>query len=104
MDILVTPSVWEEPAGLINLEALFMEKPLVATRVGGIPELVEDEVTGFLVPPADREALAQKIEFCILNWEKVTEMARTGARRIRERHTLEAMAEQVLLAYEEGAP
>ncbi|MFH0802986.1 MAG: glycosyltransferase family 4 protein [bacterium] len=101
MDVMVTPSVWDEPAGLINLEALFMEKPLVATRVGGIPELVEDEVTGFLVPPGDREALAQKIEFCIMNREKTIEMARNGARRVRERHTLEAMAGQVLLAYGE---
>lgn len=60
-DIVVVPSRWEEPLGLISLEAGACRKPVVATRVGGIPEVVEDGVSGFLVEPGDVEELAERV-------------------------------------------
>ncbi|MBU1225208.1 MAG: glycosyltransferase [Gammaproteobacteria bacterium] len=60
-DVIVVPSRWQEPLGLINLEAGACRKPVVATRVGGIPEVMEDGVNGFLVEPGDVGGLAARV-------------------------------------------
>ncbi len=57
-DIVCLASRWQEAFGLVLAEAMSCEKPVVATRVGGIPEVVDDGQTGFLVPPGDAPALA----------------------------------------------
>ena len=56
-DVFVLPSIYEA-FGIALLEAMAMEKPIVASRVGGIPEIVEDGISGLLVPPRDSGALA----------------------------------------------
>lgn len=60
-DIVVVPSRWQEPLGLINLEAGACRKPVVATRVGGIPEVIADGENGYLVEAGDVEALAERV-------------------------------------------
>ncbi|HEY5942163.1 MAG TPA: glycosyltransferase [Solirubrobacterales bacterium] len=55
---LVVPSVWEEPAGLVLVEGALAGVPLVASRVGGIPEIVRDPEEALLCPPGDTRALA----------------------------------------------
>lgn len=60
-DICVVPSVWDEAFGLAALEAMVRGKPVVATTVGGIPEIIRHGETGLLVPPADSEQLASVI-------------------------------------------
>ena len=57
-DCLVCPSVWAEAAGLVNLEGQAVGLPVIASRVGGIPEYVEEGQTGLLFPPGDDVALA----------------------------------------------
>jgi glycosyltransferase involved in cell wall biosynthesis len=57
-DCLTCPSLWAEAAGLVNVEALSAALPVVASRIGGIPEYVEDGRTGLLFPPGDHHALA----------------------------------------------
>ncbi|HEV8385528.1 MAG TPA: glycosyltransferase [Candidatus Acidoferrales bacterium] len=61
LDVFVLSSVTESFPNAI-LEAMVMGRPVVATRVGGVPELVEDEKTGFLVPPGDASAMAKRIQ------------------------------------------
>jgi len=61
-DIVVVPSRWEEPFGLILIEAGIGAKPVIATCVGGIPEVVRDGETGVLVKPDDEQALVSAIQ------------------------------------------
>lgn len=58
-DIVVVPSQWEEPFGLINIEAGACRKPVIATRVGGIPEVIKHGENGFLVEKDDLDSLAE---------------------------------------------
>jgi glycosyltransferase involved in cell wall biosynthesis len=60
-DIVVVPSRWQEPLGLINIEAGACRKPVVATRSGGIPEIITDGDNGYLVEIGDVEALCSKV-------------------------------------------
>ena len=61
LDVLVLPSYAHEGIPQIILQAQAMARPVVATTIGGIPEVVEDGVTGLLVAPRDADALAEKI-------------------------------------------
>jgi glycosyltransferase involved in cell wall biosynthesis len=58
----VVPSVWPEPFGLVAAEAMAAGKPVVASAVGGLAELVQDGVTGIHVPPGDASALRNALE------------------------------------------
>ena len=85
LDVFVFPSL-EEALGTAILEALAMEKPVVATRVGGIPEIVEDGRTGFLVPPEDPKALADKVIHLLRDRALGKEMGLRGRRFVESHH------------------
>lgn len=61
-DVIVVPSRWAEPFGLVLIEAAAAGKPVVATRVGGIPEVVVDGESGFLVETGDVPAMADRVQ------------------------------------------
>ncbi len=71
-----------------TIEALLMERPTVATRVGGMPEAVRHEETGLLVPPADADALAAAIERLLSDRDEAQRLARAGRSLMLERFTL----------------
>ncbi len=75
-DVAVQCSLTENLGGTI--EALLMERPVVATRVGGMPESVRDGETGLLVPPSDPVALAAAILLLLENRGRAAELARAG--------------------------
>ncbi|MCX6340253.1 MAG: glycosyltransferase family 4 protein [Candidatus Aureabacteria bacterium] len=60
-DICVVPSVWREPFGIAAVEAMAAGKPVVASRVGGLEDIIEDGVTGFLVEPGNVRALTERL-------------------------------------------
>lgn len=78
LDLVLVPSRLE-PFGLVALEAALAGKPIVATRVGGLPEIVQDGVTGILVDPGNPVALASAIESLIASPERAHALGREAA-------------------------
>ena len=90
MDIYVLPSLWEGlPLGLI--EAMLAERPVVATRVGGVPELIIDGFNGRLVPPASSLELSCAIIELLRNEKKRREFGRNAQNHAKDAFSLEAM-------------
>ncbi|TKJ30486.1 hypothetical protein CEE39_08195 [bacterium (candidate division B38) B3_B38] len=83
-DIAVVPSVWEEPFGMVAVEAMACGLPVVASRVGGLQEIVEEGATGFLVEPMDYQTMADRLE-TLCRSEKLREsMGKAGRKRAEE--------------------
>lgn len=97
-DVFVMSSV-TEGLGTSLLDAMACERPIVATRAGGIPEIVEDEVTGLLVPPRDPRALADAIVRAINDEPLRRRLAQAALARVRERFTVERMVAQTAEIY-----
>jgi N-acetyl-alpha-D-glucosaminyl L-malate synthase BshA len=81
------------------LEAMCFACPSVSTRVGGIPEVVEDGASGFLVPPGDASALARKVEFLIQNPAQRAAMGRAAQAVARDKFSTEAIVPQYEALY-----
>jgi glycosyltransferase involved in cell wall biosynthesis len=94
MDVIVIPSQWDEAFPFVALEAMSLGLPIVASRVGGLPEAVEDRVTGLLVPKDDPSALRAALKSLASDSGLRLEMGRAARERYRERFTLEAMLER----------
>lgn len=101
-DVAVQCSLTENLGGTI--EALLMERPVVATRVGGMPESVRDGETGLLVPPADPEALAKAIEWMLEHRDEAAAFGRAGRRLMLERFTSARTADDVANVYRRLVP
>ena len=93
LDVFVLPSL-HEGLGVAVLEAMAAGKPVVASRVGGIPELVEAQVTGLLVSPGDPRALAQAVGRLLSERDLAREMGAKGSERVRRHFTMERMAKR----------
>jgi glycosyltransferase involved in cell wall biosynthesis len=100
-DVLVLASV-AEAFGLVLAEALYLGTPVVATRVGGIPEIVRDEVDGILVPPAEPAALARALLRLLLEPALRERLAGAGRRRIEEEFSFPQLAKRYEALYEEA--
>lgn len=100
-DIVVVPSRWQEPLGLINLEAGACRKPVVATNVGGIPEVIDDGVNGFLVEPGDVVGLAQRVGQLIADPAMRSRLGEAGRTRVEQFFTSQPIREfeKLLLSF-----
>ena len=81
--IVLMPSRWEG-FGLVALEAGLMARPVIATCVGGLPEVVAHEETGFLVQSENSRALAEAIVFLLTHPRQAAQMGRAGRRRAQD--------------------
>jgi glycosyltransferase involved in cell wall biosynthesis len=98
-DICCQASRWQEAFGLVIAEAMAFAKPVCATRVGGIPEIVEDGGTGFLVDRGDTAALAARFVQLARDSELRRRLGLAGARRVEEKFDLRRNAEELLKIY-----
>jgi len=90
MDVFVLPSLMEG-FGIVLLEAMALGKCVVATRVGGIPEIVEHEKTGLLVTPGNVEELMQALLTCITDPSKRCRMGQAAKERVEQQFSVEHM-------------
>jgi glycosyltransferase involved in cell wall biosynthesis len=98
MDIFVLPSR-NEGMGRALVEAMTAARPVVATRVGGVPAIVEDGITGLLVPPEDADALARALRRLLIRPDLARELGQAAARSIGERFGAAAMTQAVEAVY-----
>jgi glycosyltransferase involved in cell wall biosynthesis len=100
LDIAVLPSL-REAQGISILEAMARRVPVVASAVGGIPEVVADGVSGLLIPPADPAALAAALSRLAASPALRARMGEAGYRIVAERFSMEAHVRQVEALYDE---
>jgi alpha-maltose-1-phosphate synthase len=96
--VFACPSIYE-PFGLINLEAMACGTPVVASRVGGIPEVVVDGETGWLVPPGEPAALAEALRGALADPARAKRMGEAGRRRVEAHFSWDRIAERTLAVY-----
>jgi len=98
-DIIVHASVKPDPLPTVIIEAMSANKPAVATNVGGVPELVVDNETGFLVPPADSEQLAQAISKLLDDPEMANKFGINAETVIKKRFNIKDNLAKLLKVY-----
>jgi glycosyltransferase involved in cell wall biosynthesis len=91
--LALVPSTWGEPCPTVVMEAMASGKPVVGTMTGGIPELVEDGVTGMLVPPGDSRALALAIATLLGQPDLAARLGVAGRERVRRFQASTVVAE-----------
>ncbi|HEX7951129.1 MAG TPA: glycosyltransferase [Candidatus Limnocylindrales bacterium] len=101
LDVAVLPS-YREAQGLSILEAMALSRPVVASAVGGIPEVIEDGRSGLLVPPHDRDALARAITRLLLDHPYADLLGRAGRELAHERFCAELMVRAIESIYDES--
>jgi len=100
IDLLVVPSRWEG-FGLVALEAMAMGKPVVASNVSALPEIVVPGQTGLLVPHGDAEELAEALGSILTDPKRAAEMGRAGRERVLKEFPVERMAKRMSGLYKQ---
>ena len=102
-DIFAMPSL-DEGLPIAALEAMAEGLPVVATSVGGLPELIEDGRTGYLVPPSDVAALTKCLRFLIVDPKRRQAMGAAGQQRAREHFSVGRMVAEIAAIYDSLVP
>ena len=99
-DVAVLPSFFEG-MGRVILEAMAMEKPIVASRVGGIPDLIDQGINGLLVRPGDARELADALERVLSDNGLAKRLGREGRKRIKDQFSADVMVRSIEKLYRE---
>jgi glycosyltransferase involved in cell wall biosynthesis len=102
LDLVVVPSIDREGFGLTALEAMDAALPVVASRVGGLPEIIDDGVSGLLVQPSDPDALAVAIASILERVDLGRRLGLAGRRQVERSFRGEAMARRLSEIYQEA--
>ena len=98
-DVVVTPSTYADPFNLGNIEAMSTARPVVASSLGGGPEIVVDGETGYLVNPADSETFAARLGALLKDSALRKRFGLSGRNRVEERFTLARQANLTMESY-----
>lgn len=98
-DVVVTPSIYPDPFNLINIEAMAAGKSVVGTCFGGTPEIVQDNISGYIVNPFNVKLLAEKIVIILRDESLAALLGKRGREIVEKKFNLEKMLEDVLSYY-----
>ena len=106
VDILLVPSVTaqdgdQEGTPAVLMEALAQGIPVISTYHSGIPELVQDGISGFLVPERDTNALAEKIIYLLEHQEIWAEMGKAGRKYVEENFDTNKLNDRLIKIYQQ---
>jgi alpha-maltose-1-phosphate synthase len=100
-DVIIYPSMFEEPFGLAMLEAMASAKPIIVTSVGGMPEIIHDDINGYVVPRRNHVLLAEKIIKLLKDDELRIKLGRTGRQQVEGLYTKEIYAKKIAKVFED---
>jgi glycosyltransferase involved in cell wall biosynthesis len=98
--ILAVPSLWFEPFGLVVVEAMALGVPVVASRIGGLPYVVDDGVTGLLFEPGSPEGLVKDVRRLWEDPQLCDRMGRAGRQKVMREYSEEAYYQNLMVAYQ----
>jgi len=98
---VAVPSRWPEPFGIVGIEAMAHRRPVVAFRVGGIPDWLADGETGFMVPPHDAGAFGERLQWLLTHPVEAAHMGAAGRARAEQLFDAKAHLSKLLPIYEE---
>lgn len=98
LDVFVLPSL-KEGLPMALLEAMAAKVPVIATNVGAVPKLIEDGVSGILIPPKDSQAISNAIMEVLSDEQRALNMAQKGFERVRDNYSSATMAQKYLALY-----
>ena len=101
LDVLVHASTIGEPFGQVVVEGMIAGKPVVATNGGGVPEIVQDGVTGWLAPMGESAPMAEAIVKLLENPEMAAKMGAAGQQRVMDHFSIELTARRVEAFYDQ---
>ena len=99
-DVVVYPTVGEEPFGLVPLEAMSAGRPVVGSRSGGIPESIRDGVTGYLVERGNVEELTDAVASLLRNPHRAAEMGKAGQGLVESEFNMDRYVDRLLGYYQ----
>jgi glycosyltransferase involved in cell wall biosynthesis len=99
IDIFVLPSIQREGLGISIIEAMAMGKPVVASKIGGIPEAFIHGVNGLTVEPGDIKNLSKSMHSLLVDREKAQRMGKEGKRIYEEKFSAKIMTENIQALY-----
>lgn len=100
-DVFVLPSDHENFPE-VAVRAMCLERPVVASQVGGVPELIDDGIDGLLIPPGDVGALSRAIAQVLTEPELAQRLGRQGRQKVLRDHTMGAMAAKTIEVYHQA--
>ncbi len=89
MDIVIHPSIEPEPFGIINLEAMYLSKPVISTTIGAPPEIFENNISGILIDPGKPEVLARECLSLLKSPEIAEQLGKNGYKRLMSNFTID---------------
>ena len=98
-DVVIYPSTSSEPFGLAMLEAMAMEKPIIVTDMGGMPEIVKDSINGFVIHQRDFETLGHRIIQILGDDALCSRLGTTGRQILESHYTKEKVTEDTIRVY-----
>jgi len=94
-DVMLHASIIPEPFGMVVLESMCLKKPVIATNIGGPKEIIENGLSGILIPPANSTILAEEIDFLLHNEEQRKSIGENAIKRVSNNFSFDHFSHEI---------